>query len=370
MKIALIEPFYSGSHKLWADGLREHSSHHIKQFTLPGRHWKWRMHGGAVSLAESFRKGAEQESFDLILGTSMLDLSTFMTLSGAAAAGTPCAVYFHENQLTYPWSPDDEDTDLNRDNHYSYINFTTALTADRVFFNSAYHKKSFLEALPEFLQQFPDENSLHRVDEIKKKSEVLHLGMDLKAMEAWQDSEKEKQSLPLILWNHRWEYDKNPEAFFEMLFRLKEEGKAFKLAVLGEHNSRHPDIFDTARDRLKDEILHWGYVESREEYTRWLWRADILPVTSNQDFFGGSVVEAMYCDCFPVLPNRLAYPEHIPKKIRRDYLYERGELHFRLESAIRDFMMLRQVDYQSMVKKYDWSEIADQYDRAFAGLMK
>jgi len=36
-----------------------------------------------------------------------------------------------------------------------------------------------------------------------------------------------------ILWNARWEHDKNPEQFFEVLFSLDEAGLPFRLAVLG-----------------------------------------------------------------------------------------------------------------------------------------
>ena len=111
---------------------------------------------------------------------------------------------------------------------------------------------------------------------------------------------------PLILWNHRWEYDKNPEEFFRALFALQEQGIEFELAVLGESYKKHPPIFSEAKTRLAEQIVHWGYAESFAEYAKWLWRADILPVTSIHDFFGISVVEAIYCGCTPLLPKRLA----------------------------------------------------------------
>ena len=180
------------------------------------------------------------------------------------------------------------------------------------------------------------------------------------------DSAKEKETEAVILWNHRWEYDKRPKAFFKALFSLKEKGVKFKLVVLGEQNDMIPPIFEEAKEKLRDEILHWGYVDTFEDYARWLWRSDILPVTSNQDFFGGSVVEAMYCNCFPILPNRLAYPEHIPKKNQRDCLYEEGELEVMLETAIENVMAVRQVDYQSLVRKYDWKAQIEKYDRHFS----
>ncbi len=366
MKITLLEPFFSGSHQQWAEGLQKYSDHKIEILSLPGRHWKWRMHGGAVELAKQFNE--KKETPDLILGTSMLDLTTFMGLTQERSAGIPMAIYFHENQLTYPWSPQDRDKKKKRDNHYSFINYTSALAADQVFFNSEYHKTSFLNALPKFLNQFPDKKGKENVQLIRDKSSVLHLGMDLERFNEFRDSDKEKQSEATILWNHRWEYDKNPEEFFETLFSMKEKDIEFKLIVLGEQNDVNPPIFDEAKERLKEEILSWGYAESFEEYARWLWRADIQLVTSIQDFFGGSVVEAMFCDCFSLLPNRLAYPEHLPDELDREFLYEEGELEARLETAIKSVMGLRKVDYQSIVKKYDWRELIGEYDKNLASV--
>ncbi len=360
MKLTLLEPFFSGSHQQWAEGLKKHSSHDIEILSLPGRHWKWRMHGGAVELAKQFNQ--QEDLPDLILGTSMLDLTTFMALTRKKSSGIPVAMYFHENQLTYPWSPQDRDKKKKRDNHYSFINYTSALAADRVFFNSEYHRDSFLGALPNFLNRFPDKKGKENIELIEEKSSVLHLGMDLERFNEFRDSDKEKQSEATILWNHRWEYDKNPEDFFETLFLLKEKEIPFRLVVLGEQNDVNPPIFDKAKEILKDEILQWGYAESFEEYARWLWRADILPVTSIQDFFGGSVVEALFCDCFTLLPNRLAYPEHFPEELDREFLYEEGELEARLETAIESVMGLRKVDYQSIVRKYDWGKLISKYD--------
>ncbi|MEZ4982818.1 MAG: DUF3524 domain-containing protein [Saprospiraceae bacterium] len=75
MKILLIEPFFVGSHQSWAEGLQEFSNHTISILSLPGRHWKWRMAGAAIELAEQFNKLEEMP--DAILATDMLDLATF-----------------------------------------------------------------------------------------------------------------------------------------------------------------------------------------------------------------------------------------------------------------------------------------------------
>lgn len=366
MHILLIEPFFTGSHRQWALGYQQHSRHRIELLTLEGRHWKWRMHGGAVVLAEQFN--ASESRPDLIIATDMLDLSTFLALTRHRTAGIPTAVYFHENQLTYPWSATDADVTLKRDQHYAFINYTSALAADRVFFNSAYHRDSFLSALPAFLKAFPDHHGLSTVGVIEDKSEVLHLGLDLSAMDAHRPEETDWQQRAVVLWNHRWEYDKNPEQFFRALFTIQDRGWDFKLVVLGERFRGSPPIFDEAKERLAERILHWGYAESREEYVQWLWRSDILPVTGHQDFFGGSVVEAMHCNVKPLLPKRLAYPEHLPSFLHPAYFYEEDDFADSLHRWIKDIKVLRRQQTRSFVEHYDWNVKAAEYDRVFSGM--
>ncbi len=322
------------------------------------------MQGGAAALAERWK--AADAPPDLLLATDMLHLPAFLGFARRRGSQLPVALYFHENQITYPWSTEDQDRALGRDHQYGYINFLSALTADAVFFNSHYHRQSFLQALPPFLRQFPDRRGLHHLEAIREKSEVLPLGMDLRGLELPEMPKQQPEAT--LLWNHRWEYDKNPEQFFRMLFRLKEEGIAFKLIVLGRAFRASPRIFQEAKERLQGEILHWGYAAERDTYARLLWQADILPVTSYQDFFGGSVVEAVYCQCFPLLPERLAYPEHIPQEHRHRYFYKNEEdLYQRLRQAIRQLPRIRSGTVgQNFVRRYDWSILAPQYDSRLA----
>ncbi len=322
------------------------------------------MHGGALSLAKQFNELEYKP--DLILGTSMLDFSTFLGLTRHKSAGIPTAMYFHENQLTYPWSPQDRDVKNKRDNHYAFINYSSALAADQVFFNSEYHKDSFLEALPGFLNQFPDKRDKTNIEIICEKSEVLHLGLDLSRFDPHQSTHD--YSVPLIVWNHRWEYDKRPKPFFSALKKISEKGIDFKLAVLGERNEMIPKSFDEAKADLAKHIVHWGYAKSFEEYAKWLWKGDILPVTSKQDFFGGSVVEAMYCGCEPLLPNRLAYPGHLDKSAKKAFLYEEGEFQKCLEEVIKNWDATSYPSPQMLVEKYDWIRIIESYDDRFSTL--
>ena len=182
MRIVLIEPFLTGSHAAWAKEYARYSRHRIEILSLGGQHWKWRMHGGAVTLARRFLQSEFRP--DLILATDMLDLTTFLSLTRSRTAAVPVALYFHENQIAYPWSPQDRDVSQGRDHHYGFINYSSALAADGVFFNSRYHRSRFFEQLPRFLKQFPDHRELETVSLIRRKSRVLPLGVDLRRLDA------------------------------------------------------------------------------------------------------------------------------------------------------------------------------------------
>jgi len=370
MIILILEPYFTGSHASWAKEYTDYSRHNVEILSLNGQYWKWRMHGGAVTLAHKFLSCDLQP--DLFLATDMLDLTTFLALTRKVSASIKTAVYFHENQLTYPWSPQDRDIIKQRDMHYGFINYVSALTADAAFFNSQYHLHSFIDELPRFLKSFPDHNELTSVQLISQKSRVLHLGMDLKKLDTCQPAEtgNNNNRPPLILWNHRWEYDKNPEEFFKALYILNDEGLDFEVAVCGECFAQKPEIFIETREKLGNKIVHFGYIENFSDYATWLWKADILPVTSVHDFFGGSVVQAMHCNCYPLLPKRLAYPEHIPDDIYSRFFYDDfDDLVGRLKKLVSNIRGVRKEDIQSFVTKYDWQRMAPVYDDIFEKLI-
>ena len=125
---------------------------------------------------------------------------------------------------------------------------------------------------------------------------------------------------------------------------------------------------DAAREKLADKILHFGYAESFDEYCKWLWMADLLPVTSVQDFFGAGVVEAMYCNTVPLLPKRLAYPQHIPEKFHATFFYDEEDFLSKLQRRIMDVKYLRVMSTQQYVKQYDWQNLIAIYDSVLAAI--
>ncbi|MCK5835863.1 MAG: glycosyltransferase, partial [Desulfobacula sp.] len=176
---------------------------------------------------------------------------------------------------------------------------------------------------------------------------------------------KKRLDLPLIIWNHRWDYDKNPEEFFRVLSAIKNKGIGFSLALLGEQYEIIPEVFKTARKEFTEEILVSGYLESHQEYKSWLARGSVVISTAIQENFGISVMEAVRHGCFPLLPDRLSYPEIMPEKFHDNVLYKsRSDLEEKLESILEDpdrFVSVRQqlsryagrFSWEILVKKYD-----------------
>lgn len=322
MRILALEPYYSGSHRAFLDGWVAHSTHEVYPITMTARFWKWRMQGGAVTLARKTLQALE-EGFkpDAIFSTDMVNLPAYLALIRHELPDVPVVHYFHENQLTYPVK---EGT--TRDYTYAYINYLSALTADQVVFNSGFHHEEFLEALPELLRLFPDYTHLETVQRIKAKSQVLHLGIKLREHDVFAGEYRPHEwgpgmDPPTVLWNQRWEYDKNPEGFFQLMNRLDDAGCNFRLILAGEHFQEQPDAFDQAFRRYADRILHYGYAEDFEEYSRLLHQADLVVSTSIHEFFGLALMEAIYCGCHPLLPRRLSYPELIPQSLHQPLLH-------------------------------------------------
>jgi len=377
LRILFLESFFGGSHRAFAEGFQAHSKHAIDIVTLPARFWKWRMRGAALELLQRIDT---PEAYDLIWTGSLLDLTDLKALWPGTCP--PAILYFHENQLLYPLAPGEE-----RDFHYGFTNITSALAADRTVFNSWYHHEAFFAELPAFIAHLPDCRPSWAVDVIRSKSLVLHPGIHIrepdprgldpclpKHHQQWsagpadESPEPADTADPVILWNHRWEHDKNPELFFRTLFQLRDKGTRFKLIAAGEQFSRVPAIFQEARRRLRDEIISWGYLEQYSDYVRALEAADIVVSTSNQENFGISMVEAMSRGCLPVAPRRLSYPEIIPPELHPACLYECDEELLRVLSAALSSVRSPAAQEQALrlrqaMRRFSWDALIEGYDR-------
>lgn len=364
-RVLLLSPYHGGSHSAFAGGLAAHSRHTLVLLTLPARFWKWRLRGAAIVLAERARR---LDRPDVILATDMMNLAEFRALSGLA--DVPCVLYMHENQLCYPLPAHDRP-----DAGFGLVNIASALAADLVVFNSRFHRDAFFRTLPDFLRAMPDcplpSAPLRR---LREGCRVLPVGCEirhLRGMAGPRTEEEPSPEGPVILWNHRWEFDKAPERFFEVLARLDESGHRFRLALIGENAQVEPRPFLMARERYGPRVVRFGWVPDRDDYARLLGRADVVVSTARQENFGVSVVEAVACGAWPLLPARLSYPEILPREWHETCLYrDPDELADRLGALLRDGLPARdrRAAVSRAMDRYDWTALIGTYDDLLAGV--
>ncbi|MFO7800489.1 DUF3524 domain-containing protein [Rhodohalobacter sp.] len=369
MNILAVEPFYSGSHKAFLKGLQENSRHNIYSVNLNYKGWKWRMHGDSVKMAEM--ASHVEEEIDLLLVSSMTNLPAFLALTNPRFAYTPKIMVMHENQLTQPM-PEGEERDLT----YCHINYLSMLSADKLLFSSKFHMQDLFEALPDFLNNFPDDKTYNTVQQIKDKSMVMYPGLDLKYFDNQPDTRSENKR-PVIVWNQRWQFDRNPTMFFKVLNRLNDIDLEFDLILAGDTKHNKPEEFERAWKRFGDQITHFGYVDDPERYSQLLHSGDIVVSTATYEFFCVAIMEAVYCGCHPLVPNQLHYPELIPKSLHKpllhsSVLYESEDELFRY---LKDMLTgkaqpLPKTSLQNINKHLDWSRMIGKYDALFDELAK
>ncbi|MGH2610974.1 MAG: glycosyltransferase, partial [Tepidiformaceae bacterium] len=158
--------------------------------------------------------------------------------------------------------------------------------------------------------------------------------------------------------NHRWEFDKAPETFARVIRNVAEAGVEFDLAIAGDPGDNPSPALVELRDALGARVTHFGYVPSRADYARLLWTADVVVSTSRHEFFGVSTVEALYCECFPVVPAQHNYPALIPAELHGQSLW-RDEGHC-VELLARALTTPNHhgAALRSHAATYDWSRVA------------
>ncbi len=347
----LLEPYFGGSHRSFLVGMQKHVPFTFTLISLPARKWKMRMQLAAPWFAEQVIEHVRAGTrFDGILCSTFLDSAMLKTLLCRENIHLPLLIYFHENQFAYPNQLSDP-----AGYQFSALNFTSALAADRLAFNSLYNLDTFVRGVEAYLKKAADMNIMHLLDGLQAKAEVLYPGVDFTMIDGRERAGR--HDIPVIIWNHRWEHDKDPETFFHVLYELSDQGIDFWLIVLGQSFARQPEIFSQARDRLHKHITHFGFVENREEYVRLLLRGDIVVSTAKHEFFGMAILEAVRSGCCPVVPDRLAYCELFPPP----YRYQEGNLKAFLKKKLLHFEPLADKDRHVLTEKYSWANIAGAY---------
>ena len=313
MKVLLLSAYDAMSHRYWRTGLVNHFPDiQWTVLSLPPRYFSWRVRGNSLSWGFGERTLLAQH-YDALIVTSMVDLSALRGFVPELAR-IPTAVYFHENQFVYPQSNEQLENQGNL-LEAQVLSLYSALCADMLVFNSHYNKNTFIAGAKALLKKLPDAVPGGLLEQISQNSCVIPVPLrDLSS----SPKNKTPERLQLV-WNHRWEYDKNPLGLFEFLLSLP-ANLSITCHIVGQQFRNSPEIFNKIKALLKERGWEgcWGFIENEAQYLDLLTRSDMVLSTAHHDFQGIAVLEAVAAGCVPLVPNRLAYPELFPEEFCYD----------------------------------------------------
>lgn len=307
MRVLLLSAYEAVSHRYWAHSLMaELNELSWTLLALPPRHFAWRIRGNPLSWWLKERETLNQH-YDVLLATSMVDIATLIGLFPHLGRARK-VVYFHENQFAYP-----ESSHQAPQVEAKMVNLYAALAADTVVFNTSYNRDSFFEGARQFLKKMPENLPIAKpLAQLHQRAKVLPVPL------APLHSTPQRHANPQrIIWNHRWEYDKNPDDFFTVLFMLSEQQVPFELAVCGQRFRDEPAIFKQAQKRLAAHIVSWG-AQPETEYRELLNSGGIVVSTTWHEFQGLAVMEAAQRGALPLVPDRLCFPSLYAEAYRYD----------------------------------------------------
>jgi glycosyltransferase involved in cell wall biosynthesis len=355
--VVLLEPWYRGSHRQWADGWKAHSRHRIH--VLGGGDERWRRSLTTNPHLFADRLHTWPGPIDCLIASTPIDLAQVLGLARRRLGDTPVALYAHESQVAYPAGPNG-----GRAVGAMAADWASMAAADRVVVASEHHRQVLGTALPNFVSDLLDQqpDAHHRAADLVECIEVLPVGVDLPSPST---AEAADRAGPVrILWNHRWAYDKAPERFVHSMCVLAGEGHDFEVIALGDVERSGEPSLNRLRSNLGPRVVHAGRAEP-DEYRRWLAAADVVVSTARHEFFGVAAVEALGAGARPLFPTRLSYPELVPDALGDELLY-RGQLLDALRPLLgrpRTTLHRHRAATVAHVQKFGWETMAPEYDR-------
>lgn len=340
-RILAFQPWDAGSHRSMRCSIERHGSMLWSFRTLPGRGPRWRLRYSGLAFAADQRHREEEagegsSGADVVFATSMLALADLRAALPEKLRSKPHVLYMHENQAAYPVSDRVDPATRDRDSHLAFTNLASIEAADRVLWNSAWNRDSFIEAMQELLTHAPERPTDNWQDRLQRKSVIAPPPIESPTDRTDEQSRDEPSptgrpeerssvlhntslaSYPdavRVVWPHRWEHDKGCDELLaiarEARIRESQGGPRIHWIILGQNFEQTPASMVHFLEEHRDRIEHAGHLPA-PAYRAMLQRADWVLSTARHEFFGMAVAEALLAGCLPWLPDRLSYPELVP----------------------------------------------------------
>lgn len=339
-RVLLLSAYAAASHQVWSKCLIQlFPEYQWTPLTLPPRHFNWTIRGNSLLWAFSLRE-VLQQPYDLLLATSMVDLSSLRGFVPELAR-IPTLVYFHENQFAYPAGSQREDNVEPK-----LVPLYAALCADHIVFNSHYNRESFLQGASSLFKKLPaaiPDSVLLRLQD----SHVLPVPVQVSQHFADSQVATTDPGILEIVWNHRWEYDKGIDLLLELCEQIHGNRLPLRLHIVGEQFRQQPVEFAQMDILLNEHATqldlqrgHFAFIAERSSYEALLADCDVVLSTARHDFQGLSIQEACLLGCTPLAPDNLVYPEYLDER----FLYPLAADNVRTASAISEQLLQWQID--------------------------
>jgi len=364
--VAVVVPWYGGSHKSWADAIVRHSHHDIQLVTHTAEHWRWRVAGGPVTLAEDLELAyRDRDRPDVVVISSLTDASALCGLARRAIGDAAVVVYQHESQLLYPRSPRQSKEPV--DEAGSMAEWRSMVASDEVWFNSAFHRDVYLATVRKhFAEVLTAPGHRHVVERVAAKASILPVGVEMADIAQRQLGATRD---PLIVFNQRWDDDKRPGAVMVALDHVASSGMPFRVALAGPRSAlaTMPRLGATLQTR----VVHDEEAD-RATYAQLLYDADIVVSDAVHEFFGVAAVEAIAAGTIPLLPARQNYPDLVARLPR--FLHHGHDLVPRLAETIASLFDPSQeleTDFArvaEMARRHEASLVTAEFDQRISRL--
>ena len=361
MNVLLLSAYDAGSHKRWRQGLvAAIPEWQWTVLTLPPRYFSWRVRGNSLSWGRGEAADKLRQRWDLIVATSMTDLSALRGLVPEIAR-VPTAVYFHENQFAYPRSKD-----AYQSVEPQLLNIYTALCADLLLFNSGFNRRTLLDGASQLLKRFPDCVPAGLCEEITAKSRVLPVPLEesLPQVELDPDDPTLEPSPLVISWAARWEYDKGPDRLLQILQGLEALDVDYRLNLLGESFRSSPVEFAQIQQEFAHRLQAVGFLSDAGQYRRTLRQSHVFLSTAYHEFQGLAAMEAAALGCSPLVPDEQAYPDYYPEAMRYGDIKSAVRKLQGLAADLVQGQKLPQLDTSA----YTWNRLGPEYRRVLGAV--
>jgi hypothetical protein len=358
LDILALEPFYGGARRAMLETLVRCSRHRWTLLKLPPRRIERRLSVAANWFGEQLTRHWVGR-VDLLFTSEALNLASLYQLM-PPLSGKPSVVYFHENQLP--------EVGTNTDSPLDMVNLNTASTANEIWFNSEWHRRTFLARAGALVDRHPELAVRKPMLRLKRKSSVMPPPVDFSAVTDALDARISRDGTALFV-------ETRGGADVGLLNRalaiLRERGERFRLIAVGPLEGLDLNGGTAGGSaRLPPRTIADNDTAGQ---ARGLCEAGVFVSVKPDAASDFMVVRALAAGCRPVLPESGFYPELLPPAMHRACLYDvsPGPLADRLQEALSPFQIApaRPEEMKRSLAPFDAAAACKLFDERFEELV-